>query len=228
MPSGNKGLPKKDITGQRFGRLVAISCGERVRGRFAWKCQCDCGNTTNVVTAELINGNTKSCGCYATDCKSQRKRTHGRSHSRLYNVYDDIKARCYRPNTNHYHLYGGRGITMCSEWLDDFQSFYDWSMANGYDPNAKRGECTIDRIDNNKGYSPDNCRWVSGKVQSRNRRTNHYITFNGETKCIREWAEIYGIDNSKLFYRLKHGYPFEEAIKNVDFSRKESRTWQIS
>lgn len=160
----------KDLTGQRFGRLVVLERAENNRyGKTRWKCRCDCGNERVIEGNSLRMGTTKSCGCLHIEGLRTFKTTHGKEKSRLYSVWKGIKSRCVNPNHHAYKRYGGRGITICKEWRHNFQAFYDWAMANGYDENAPKGQCTIDRIDNDKGYSPDNCRWVDMKVQRHNR-----------------------------------------------------------
>lgn len=167
----------KDITGQRFGRLVAVERAGRNYARLAmWKCVCDCGNEKICTGASLRSGNTKSCGCLQRDVAKTYNTKHGLTkHKRLYLVWKTMKKRCLNTSDEHYDRYGGRGITVCDEWLHNFQAFYDWAMTNGYDENAPYGQCTLDRIDNNMGYSPDNCRWVDMKTQSNNRSTNREV-----------------------------------------------------
>ena len=159
----------KDLTGQRFGRLVVIErAGSTGRGESTWLCLCDCGKNCVVYSYKLRSGHTKSCGCLNIEATKARFATHHKRHTRLYGVWTTMIQRCINPKHNRFHRYGGRGITVCDEWRNDFQAFYDWAMATGYDECAPRGQCTIDRIDNDKGYSPDNCRWVDAKTQRYN------------------------------------------------------------
>lgn len=206
-----------DLTGQRFGRLVVI---ERVdshiqpsgQRKTRWLCKCDCGNEKIVSSSQLKSGMTKSCGCLSREKSKERLFVHGLKHTRLYVVWCDIKSRCFNPNNTYYKDYGGRDITICSEWKDNFMVFYEWAYANGYNENALKGECTIDRIDNNKGYCPDNCRWVSMKEQCKNRRSNIFLTYKDKTHCLVDWVEIIGIKYDVLYRRLKRGWSVEKAF----------------
>lgn len=202
----------KDLTGQKFGRLTVIKRADNNKnGSTRWLCKCDCGNEKIVEGGHLRSNKIKSCGCLLTDILIKRNYTHGMTNTRLFHIWQGIKIRCYNKNFEHYKYYGGRGITMYAEWENDFMSFYDWAMENGYKENL-----TIDRIDVNGNYCPKNCRWVTQKEQNRNTRKNRLITFNGETHCIGEWAEITGINKSTLctrYYRdKKQG---EELFKNA-------------
>lgn len=130
--------------------------------------------------------------------------------------------RCYSSNDDSYSIYGGRGITVCEEWKD-FKVFCKWARSNGYDRNADKGECTIDRIDNDKGYSPNNCRWVSIKVQARNRRNNRVIEFNGQRRTLTEWAELTDQSKTTLRKRLDSGWSIEDALTRPLMENKSSR-----
>lgn len=161
------------MIGQRFNKLTVIEEGpRRCRGKRTWICRCDCGNITKPIEGNNLKiGHTKSCGCYRVSLAGAARSTkHGMKGSRLYSVWSNMKGRCFCSTNKDYRHYGGRGITVCDEWKDNFQAFYDWSIANGYDKDAKFGDCTIDRIDVNGNYEPSNCRWVSMKVQNNNQR----------------------------------------------------------
>lgn len=135
---------------------------------------------------------------------------HRMSHTRLYRVWDGMISRCHREKYHSYKRYGGRGITVCDEWRNDFHAFYEWAIRNGYHEGL-----SIDRIDNDKGYSPDNCRWVTMKVQGNNKRSNHYIEYNGETHTIAEWSEILGIPRNVLYHRFERGWSVKRAFETV-------------
>lgn len=206
----------KDLTGTRYTRLVVIElCGKTKNGMNIWRCLCDCGNEVKVPTNELNNGHTKSCGCYAKDMNRQRMTTHGFRSTQLYKVWAGMKD---RTNPNNHHNKGNYkkfNITMCNEWRNDFMSFYRWSMAHGYKeeklPNGKN-KWTIDRIDNTKGYFPDNCRWITNKEQMNNQTTNKKITYQGRTQNLSQWCEELNLPYSTILFRLNNGYDVERAF----------------
>lgn len=173
----------EDLKGQKFGRLTAIKVvPERSNGNGAyWECLCDCGKSVTVIASSLKRGNTRSCGCLHQeqlehiDRSAINHKKHGayakqKQVERLYSVWKGMKNRCYQKNNSAYKYYGGRGIKMCEEWKNDYATFRNWAMKNGYNSNGSRGECTIDRIDNNGNYEPSNCRFVSMSVQNMNKR----------------------------------------------------------
>ena len=198
-----------DITGKRFGRLVAI---ERVADSFTpsnrriirYKCYCDCGKEKIVDKWHLTSGKTISCGCYQHERQIECNTTHGMRDTRLYYIWCGMKQRCKDKTRMDY---GGKGISICDEWKDDFQAFYDWSVNNGY-----RDDLSIDRIDVNGNYEPDNCRWADAYTQMNNTTRNHYITIDGETKTLIQWSRLSGINQATIRTRIKRGMDEKSAV----------------
>jgi len=200
----------KDLTGQRFGRLTVLECiqkATRQGGATKWLCACDCGKTKTIRSVHLINGSTKSCGCLQREIAASVNTKHGLKGSRVYDIFENMLERCYNHKNPAFHNYGGRGIAVCDEWKNNFQSFYDWATTNGY-----TDKLTLDRKNNDKGYSPDNCRWATRKEQSRNTRSNVLVTINGVTKILSDWATEAGIYRKTLSYRLKSGWNPIDAV----------------
>ena len=193
---------RKDIAGFRYGKLIAI----KYVGDFKWLCRCDCGKFCVVSTGNLTNEHTKSCGC---EMHTHNNLRHGMADTRLYNTWSHMKSRCINPNDNAFRHYGGRGIKVCDEWTckDGFTNFVEWALKNGY-----KDTLTIDRIDVNGNYEPNNCRWVDCKIQQNNRRNNHTLTYNGVTKTISQWATQYGSNPDRIYARLKLGWSIERAL----------------
>lgn len=202
----------KDITGNKFGKLTAIKpVGKNKRGRYLWLCKCDCGGEKIVAQDSLHIGNTKSCGCAVANTK------HGHSHTRMYKLWTDMKQRCYNPNTISYSYCGGRGIQVCDDWKNSFQSFADWAFSCGYGDNL-----TIDRIDNDKDYCPENCRWVTLQFQERNKRTTYFAEHHGEQIPVAILCEELNLPVQVIYHRVLRGSSLEEAVtKPINYRSKE-------
>lgn len=203
-----------DLTGRVFGRLTVIEREYSSNGRIKWICKCECGIYTSVVASSLQEGNTRSCGCLSREVAAERCETHGLSHTRRYRILRGMVQRCYNPKGSSYENYGGRGITVCDEWREDFIVFYEWAEDNGYSP-----ALSIDRIDVNGNYEPSNCRWASPKEQNRNTRRNVFIEALGEIKTLGEWEEITGVRGGTIRKRYKDGKREEELFKPINKSQ---------
>lgn len=204
-----------DLTGREFERLRVIERAENAKnGRVQWLCECRCGNMVIVRASDLMN-RVKSCGCLRKEtavANGKTQTTHGLRNTKLYKEWIGIKTRCYNKNAPGYKDYGGRGITMCDEWLNDFMAFYTWAMEAGYDETAPRGECTLDRRENNGPYSPENCRWITNTEQQNNKRNNRLITFDGRTQTVPQWSMETGINQSTIHSRLNNGWSPERTL----------------
>lgn len=198
----------KDISGQTFGRLTALYRLHNTKGRTKWLCVCECGNLTEVNISHLTSNKIKSCGCL----RDKNNYKHGKTNTRLYRILHNMKQRCYNKNNQDYQDYGGRGIAVCNEWKDDFQAFYNWSMANGY----KEG-LTIDRINVNGNYEPNNCRWITNEAQANNRRSNVNIKYCNYNYNISQWAKILNLSPSIISRRYHKNWDVAEMLtKRVD------------
>ena len=201
----------KNLVNKKFGKLLVLSRSDERKGReILWNCRCECGKETRIAGSNLRSGGSTSCGCVQRNKLIERNTTHGLSKSRLYCIWSSMKSRCLNINEKSYKRYGGRGIKICDDWLNKdtgFMNFYNWAIKNGYADNL-----TIDRIDNNKGYSPDNCRWVSVRAQNNNRCSNHYIIFNGESHSISDWSRILGLNERAIRSRLNRGWNDIDAL----------------
>ena len=203
----------REHIGEKYGRLTVIDIIPSVDANkgYSWKCRCDCGKETVVSPRKLITGLTKSCGCWKRDrVKTESifdRTTHGGRHERLYSIWRGMIQRCERKENHDYPNYGGRGIAVCHEWRHDYAAFREWAVSNGYSE-----ELTIERKNVNGNYCPENCTWIALKAQARNRRTSHWVEYNGERHVVTEWAEIFGVDAGTLHNRLRLGWSMERAI----------------
>ncbi|MEN8136170.1 MAG: hypothetical protein ABFS18_11640 [Thermodesulfobacteriota bacterium] len=211
----------EDLSGEKFGRLTVVKLLGRPKNRKVnyWLCKCECGNEHIANPTSLKNGNTTSCGCWAAEIRTK----HGMTGSKIYYVWAAMKQRCTNPNNKDYKSYGGRGITICKQWFD-FKKFYEdmgEPSQEGY---------TLERIDNDKGYCPENCSWVSRKEQANNRKTNHQLELDGEVKTIKEWSEITGLDHRLIISRVQRGYTVKKALsmppRPVPYRKDSLIVWQ--
>ena len=193
---------------ERYGRLVVVAtAGRNKENRLQYLCQCDCGNQTVVIGKHLHSGNTKSCGCFKKDAGIKANTTHGMSKTRIYRTWASMKDRCEREFCDRFPAYGGRGIKVCDEWRNSFEAFYAWAMANGYADNL-----TLERIDVNGNYCPENCKWIPARDQANNKRTTLLLTKNGETHLVKEWAQILGIPAYTIYSRKELGFSDEDCL----------------
>lgn len=213
----------KDLTGQNFNRWTVIEySGKDKYNNALWLCECNCENKTR----RIVNGNnlrrgiSTSCGCLQKElarenCIERNERTgaqyakkHGLRYTRIYAIWSGMIDRCYRKKNKKYKDYGGRGIRVCDEWRNDVNAFYNWAMNNGYDNNF-----SIDRINNDSNYEPNNCRWTTVDKQVNNRRYNRIYTYNNKSQTLKQWADEYNINYHTLISRLdKLDWDFEKAL----------------
>lgn len=204
-------IDKHTIVGEKIGKLTVLErTDKRYRGNVVYKCICECGNICYKSRASLIkNSGIKGCGCY------EPKKKYYNKNARLYQLWCCIKKRCLDERPKTAKTYKLRGITICDEWKKDFNKFQEWALQNGYReeilPNGLN-KWTIDRIDTNGNYEPNNCRFITVKQQARNTRKNRIIEINGTKRCLAEWCELYNITNTTFYHRIKCGLTEEQAI----------------
>lgn len=197
---------RKDLSGKVFTRLTVLNNYEfrpqgnnPKRNRTFWECQCECGNTGFYRSETLLRGETKSCGCLVRSGLRGNFR-HGKRHSRIYYIWSSVIARCENANSNSFESYGGRGITLCRAWREDFMAFDRWANSNGYTE-----DLTLDRIDNSGNYEPSNCRWVTLLVQANNKRNNRIIEIDGVSKTLADWSKMVTLSYKHFHMMLKRG-----------------------
>ena len=198
----------RDLTGKRFGRLTVISHFDQDKfGHHRWLCRCDCGNEKVITGSDLTRKRTRttSCGCYFLEWKSERNKKHGDSRTRLYGIWFNMLRRCRDPRVSEFRHYGARGITVCGEWVD-YPHFKQWAMSNGYQDNL-----TIERLDVNENYCPENCKWIPMLEQAKNKTTS--VKYMGKIQA--DWARELGVSvNSLCNYRKYHKCSLEDAVKH--------------
>lgn len=217
-------MPKLiDLTGQRFERLLVIERAGSRKGQTMWRCRCDCGNERVIQSSSLTGGRSRSCGCLHWELSAQILQSNNffrdgaYRDKRLFGIWSAMKQRCLNPNNPEYAIYGGRGIEICREWLDDFLVFQKWAFENDY-----REDLTIDRIDNEQGYFPENCRWTDMRVQSNNQRRTTMLSFEGKTQALSYWADEVGLSRNTLKGRLRRGWSVERALTEPAHSKSKN------
>lgn len=210
---------RKDITGQRFGKLVAVKrlptrLSPSGRKYSVWLCQCDCGKQVEARLNNLTEGTKRSCGClikeaHAEQCRELGKQStkHGDFGTKLYGVWAAMKRRCYNPHAKYFELYGGRGIKVCQDW-HEYEPFKEWALTNGYQQGL-----SIDRIDCDGNYEPGNCRWVTMAAQQRNCRNNRHYNYKGKSYTVKEIAEMVGLKPRTVQGRIERGWTIEEVVE---------------
>lgn len=200
----NNPNPLIDMSGAKINMLTVLYRAESVRGRTMWHCKCDCGKELDIWAPHLKKGQY-SCGCAKSKIISQKMTKHGGTDTKLFRLWIHMKERCSNPNHKSYKDYGGRGISVCPEWKD-FPTFRDWAISKNYEEDSDFMKCTLDRIDVDGDYSPDNCRFVSMKEQCNNRRNNHWLIYKGEEHTIAQWSELLDIPQATLYKRVELGW----------------------
>lgn len=205
-----------DITGERYGKLVAVNPTDKrtKSGGVIWVFKCDCGNTKISPANSVKSGLIKSCGCLC--------HTHGMTGTRLFNIWVDMRQRCYNKNYPQFYLWGGKGVKVCDEWLQDFMTFYNWAIENGYANNL-----SIERKDSNGNYEPSNCKWATPKEQARNISTNRMVTIDGETKGLSEWLDTSPITISTFYKRKNKGMTDKEALFTPSMSNNKFKKKKV-
>ena len=197
-----------DLSGRVFGRLKVLRRAENSKGRVAFRCACECGNIVVVTSHALMTGNTSSCGCIHSEQLIHRNTKHGERFTKLYTIWLNMKQRCNSAKPR-YKAWHGRGIKVCPEWDKSFLAFKTWACANGY-----KDGLTIDRVDVNGDYCPENCRWISKREQSWNKTNTRYFEYKGTKKCLSEWSAVTGISLATLRTRVYNlGWSIEKALE---------------
>jgi hypothetical protein len=193
------------MEGEVWGRWAIGGFSHRCNGHLFYECICECGNSKTISISSIVNGDSTSCGCYLREVRGKSSITHGKTETKEYNIWCTMKARCYNDKNGSFKDYGSRGISVCAEWLNSFQRFFD-----------DMGECpeglSIERIDNNGNYEPSNCRWATRQEQSLNRRSNVIMELDGKKQTESEWADELGISRNVLQHRRDRGWSDKDAL----------------
>ena len=211
------GVARKVNPGDVFSRVTIIKEVAQRRGVRRFLCKCKCGKQWEVSLVNLVEGHTKSCGCLKKERTVERLYIHGKSGEKIYVAWMAMKMRCFNKNNPRYSSYGGRGITVCEEWLN-FQNFYDWAIKNGYKPGL-----SIERVDNDGSYDSANCTWIPRENQTKNTRKTRLIEYNGAKRTLKEWGTLLGVSHKTLSGRLYRGWS-DESIISTPFKRRQARS----
>jgi len=206
-------MKRRDIAGEKYGRLTATSMAPSRRDsdgaiRAYWNCVCECGTTIVVMQKSLTTGNTKSCGCLQREVATRRCTTHGLSGTRSHRIWEGMLTRCYNEHHHSYQYYGARGITVCHRWRVSFEAFFE-------DMGEAPEGMSLDRIDNSKGYGPENCRWATHRQQMNNTSRNRTLTLGGDTATVSQWSRRTGIPLQTLLRRIRSGWTTERVLTQV-------------
>lgn len=203
----------KVFIGDSFGRWTVVDTAPPDEwGYTMWLCQCECGTTKPVSQSELLRGHSRSCGCLRKELAAERHTVHGGWKDRLYEIWHSMKKRCDPKNKTKYPHYAGKGITVCKEWETSYDAFKQWALTNGYDKDASAFICTLDRINPEGNYCPENCRWATAKQQANNRTNTIFLTLNQKTRSLSEWSTEKKIPISVLDKRYRAGWSDEEIL----------------
>ncbi|MFJ1122234.1 hypothetical protein [Bacillus thuringiensis] len=216
-------MARLDLTGKKFNLLEGIEVvGKSNRGAMLWKFKCDCGNEVVLEGRKVKGGETKSCGCLVKEHTKNLNYTHGFGNTRLHKCYSSMISRCYHEKDKSYKDYGGRGIGVCDEWRESFLNFREWALKSGYSDSL-----TIDRIDVNKWYAPENCKWSTKLEQANNKRSSINVTYKNETKTLKQWCKELNLNYSTIYTRIFTGNydvvtAFEKPIRKMRENNEKS------
>ena len=198
-----------DLTNFKYGKLTVIKkTNEKTKdNKILWLCQCKCGNTITLQTYAILSGRTRSCGCLRPELSKKLFSGVRQENLRLYRIWTGIKQRCYNEKYNDYKDYGAKGVIMCEDWKNNYESFYIWAINNGYSDSL-----SIDRIDTTGNYEPNNCRWADDETQANNKRNTLYFNIDGEKKSLHQICQEKGVDKTLIYSRLWNGWNLEDAL----------------